>query len=353
MSSKRKFAVIGNPIDHSLSPKIHKLFAKELGQDITYEAIKVEKEVFESRVNRLFEDGYEGLNVTLPLKELAFDYADTLSEDSKACGSVNTLWKDGSKVFADTTDGRGLVRDLTEKGIDLKDKEIIILGAGGSARAIIASLLRQDPARITIGNRTRSKAEALANQFSSPTNQIKVVDLSQDLNFVPDLIVNSTSAGVLKENIEFPKNLFSKQAQVYDLSYSEFDTPFMELAMQSGTEICYDGIGMLIHQAALSFEIWTGETPSINFDKKELFVTAALKQIQKGTKIDFVIGEETFINTTEKKITKIEIDFGDGYGFRDVSIGETIKVHYQLPGKKNISTRLFFLDGSMSSRSFY
>ena len=270
MSSKRKFAVIGNPIDHSLSPKIHKLFAEELGQDITYEAIKVEKEVFESRVNRLFEEGYEGLNVTLPLKELAFDYADTLSEDSKACGSVNTLWKDGSKVFADTTDGRGLVRDLTEKGIDLKDKEIIILGAGGSARAIIASLLRQDPARIAIGNRTRSKAEALANQFSSPTNQIKVVDLSQDLNFVPDLIVNSTSAGVLKENIEFPKNLFSKQAQVYDLSYSEFDTPFMELAMQSGTEICYDGIGMLIHQAALSFEIWTGETPSINFDKKDL-----------------------------------------------------------------------------------
>lgn len=82
------------------------------------------------------------------------------------------------------------------------------------------------------------------------------------------------------------------------------------------------------------------------FDKKELFVTAALKQIQKGTKIDFVIGEETFINTTEKKITKIEIDFGDGYGFRDVSIGETIKIHYKLPGKKNISTRLFFLDGS-------
>ena len=270
MSSKRKFAVIGNPIDHSLSPKIHKLFAKELGQDITYEAIKVEKEVFESRVNRLFEEGYEGLNVTLPLKELAFDYADTLSEDSKACGSVNTLWKDGSKVFADTTDGRGLVRDLTEKGIDLKDKEIIILGAGGSARAIIASLLREDPARITIGNRTRSKAEALANQFSSPTNQIKVVDLSQDLNFVPDLIVNSTSAGVLKENIEFPKNLFSKQAQVYDLSYSQFDTPFMELAKQSGTEICYDGIGMLIHQAALSFEIWTAETPSINFGKKDL-----------------------------------------------------------------------------------
>ena len=115
------------------------------------------------------------MNVTLPLKELAFDYADILSEDSKACGSVNTLWKDGSKVFADTTDGRGLVRDLTEKGIDLKDKEIIILGAGGSARAIIASLLRQDPARITIGNRTRSKAEALANNFSSPTNQIKVV----------------------------------------------------------------------------------------------------------------------------------------------------------------------------------
>lgn len=270
MSFKRKFAVIGSPIDHSLSPKIHKLFAEELGKDITYEAIMVEKEVFEFKVNRLFEEGYEGLNVTLPLKELAFDYAHTLSEDSKACGSVNTLWKDGSKVFADTTDGRGFVRDLTEKGVVLRDKEIIILGAGGSARAIIPSLLRQDPGRVTIGNRTRSKAEALANQFSSPTNRINVVDLSQDLNFIPDLIVNSTSAGILKEDVVIPKNLFSKQAQVYDLSYSRFDTPFIELAMQSGVEKCYDGIGMLIHQAALSFEIWTGETPSINFGKKDL-----------------------------------------------------------------------------------
>ena len=270
MSSRRKFAVIGNPIDHSLSPKIHKLFAEELGKDITYEAIMVEKEVFESKVNRLFEDGYEGLNVTLPLKELAFDYADTLSEDSKACGSVNTLWKNGSKVFADTTDGRGLIRDLTEKGIDLKDKEIIILGAGGSARSIIPSLLRQDPSRITIGNRTRSRAEALANQFSSPANPINVIEMSQDLNFLPDLIINSTSAGVLKEDVVIPKNLFSKQIQVYDLSYAKFDTPFIEIAKQLGAEKCFDGLGMLIHQAALSFEIWTGEIPSINFSKKDL-----------------------------------------------------------------------------------
>ena len=167
MSVFKKFAVIGSPIDHSLSPKIHSIFAKELGIEITYEAIKVEPIHFDTSVNQLFDEGYAGLNVTLPLKELAFNYADELTEDSNLSGSVNTLWKEDGIIHGDSTDGRGLVRDLQEKKINLKNKEIVILGAGGSAKAIIPSLLREDPKRISIGNRTPVKAEQLVESFSS------------------------------------------------------------------------------------------------------------------------------------------------------------------------------------------
>ena len=271
MLSTKKLAVIGNPIDHSLSPQIHSLFAKELGLDISYEAIKVNQQSFKSKVDSLFEAGYLGLNVTLPLKELAFDYANKLSAESELCGSVNTIWKEGSILCGDTTDGRGLLRDLRDKDIEVQDKQIILLGAGGSARAIIPSLLQEGPAKLTIANRTLSRASDLADKFPSHESLINTVELSKDLDFVPDIIINSTSAGVLEEKIEFPRNLFTKGCQVYDLSYSKSDTSFIKLAMKSGVKNCYDGIGMLIHQAALSFEIWTGEKPPINFGKNELF----------------------------------------------------------------------------------
>ena len=270
MSVFKKFAVIGSPIDHSLSPKIHSIFAKELGIEITYEAIKVEPMHFDSSVNRLFDEGYAGLNVTLPLKELAFNFADELTEDSNLSGSVNTLWKEDGIIHGDSTDGRGLVRDLQEKKINLKNKEIVILGAGGSAKAIIPSLLREDPKRISIGNRTFSKAEELLEGFSSSKNKMNLFEMSENLNFKPDIIVNSTSAGIKNENIELPRDLLSKDIYVYDLSYSFEDTPFIELVKSRGIEKYHDGIGMLIHQAALSFKIWNNQVPDTSISKVEL-----------------------------------------------------------------------------------
>ena len=270
MSVIKKFAVIGSPIDHSLSPKIHSIFAKELGIEITYEAIKVEPIHFDTSVNRLFDEGYAGLNVTLPLKELAFNYADELTEDSNLSGSVNTLWKEDGTIHGDSTDGRGLVRDLQEKKINLKNKEIVILGAGGSAKAIIPSLLREDPKRISIGNRTFSKAEELLESFSSSKNKMNLFEMSENLNFKPDIIVNSTSAGIKNENIELPRDLLSKDIYVYDLSYSQEDTPFLELVKSRGIENYHDGIGMLIHQAALSFKIWNNQVPDTSISKVEL-----------------------------------------------------------------------------------
>ena len=271
MLSTKKLAVIGNPIDHSLSPQIHGLFAKELGLDISYEAIKVNQQSFKSKVDSLFEAGYVGLNVTLPLKELAFDYANKLSAESELCGSVNTIWKEGSILCADTTDGRGLLRDLRDKDIEVQDKQIMLLGAGGSARAIIPSLLQEGPAKLTIANRTLSRASDLADKFPSHESLINTVELSKDLDFVPDIIINSTSAGVLEEKIEFPRNLFTKGCQVYDLSYSKDPTPFVEMAISSGIRKCSDGIGMLIEQAALSFEIWTSMKPKTDSIKQNIF----------------------------------------------------------------------------------
>jgi shikimate dehydrogenase len=271
MSVFKKFAVIGSPIDHSLSPKIHSIFAKELGIEITYEAIKVEPIHFDTSVNRLFDEGYAGLNVTLPLKELAFNYADELTEDSNLSGSVNTLWKEDGTIHGDSTDGRGLVRDLQEKKINLKNKEIVILGAGGAAKAIIPSLLREDPKRISIGNRTLAKAEELIESYSSSSkNKINLFEMSENLNFKPDIIVNATSAGIKNESIELPGDLLSKDIYVYDLSYSLEDTPVIKLVKSRGIEKYHDGIGMLIHQAALSFKIWNNQTPNTNISKAEL-----------------------------------------------------------------------------------
>ena len=270
MSVFKKFAVIGSPIDHSLSPKIHSIFARKLGIEITYEAIEVEPMHFDSSVNRLFDEGYVGLNVTLPLKELAFNFADELTEDSNLSGSVNTLWKEDGIIHGDSTDGRGLVRDLQEKKINLKNKEIVILGAGGSSKAIIPSLLREDPKRISIGNRTFSKAEGLLESFSTSKNKMNLFEMSEKLNFKPDIIVNSTSAGIKNENIELPADILSKDAYVYDLSYSLEDTPFIKLVKSKGIEKYHDGIGMLIHQAALSFKIWNNQIPNTNISKVEL-----------------------------------------------------------------------------------
>ncbi len=270
MTELKKFAVIGSPIDHSLSPKIHSIFAKELGIEISYEAINVEPQHFDSSVARLFEEGYAGLNVTLPLKELAFELADELSDDSNMAGSVNTLWKEEGIIYGDSTDGKGLIRDLQEKKINLKNKEIVILGAGGSAKAIIPSLLKEHPQRISIGNRTISKAEKLLESFSSFRDKMNLFQMTDNLNFKPEILINSTSAGIKNQSLDFPEDIMTKDICIYDLSYSFEDTPFLKLAKSKGIENYHDGIGMLINQAALSFKIWTGQMPNSSISKVEL-----------------------------------------------------------------------------------
>jgi shikimate dehydrogenase len=260
----KKFAVIGQPIKHSLSPRIHSEFAKELGIDISYEAIEIAPKNFNSATKQLLENGYDGLNVTLPLKELAYSLADEVSQVGRESRAVNTLWKEKGKIFADSTDGKGLIEDLLNNQISLKDSNLVILGAGGAARSILPSVLSHHPKRLTLLNRTFEKSQALVDQFKASSVQIQALPIEEIPEGSLTGVINTTSAGVIGEDLILNQRIFKKADWSYDLNYSKETTYFNQLAKDSGIEVCLDGLGMLVGQAAVSFKIWTGKQPSTN-----------------------------------------------------------------------------------------
>ena len=260
----KKFAVIGQPIKHSLSPRIHSEFAKDTGVDISYEAIEVDPKNFKQETIKLFKNGYEGLNVTLPLKELAFDLADEISEMGAETGAVNTLWKEKDKIFADSTDGKGFLEDIANNQISFKDKKLVILGAGGASRSIIPSIISLGPKKVTLLNRTYDRASDLAKQFGNKGVAVEALRANETPEGKVEGIINTTSAGITGGNLIFNPELFNEVSWTYDLSYSKEATPFNKLAKNLGVKICLDGLGMLVNQAAASFQIWTGIEPETN-----------------------------------------------------------------------------------------
>ena len=263
-----KFAVIGSPINHSFSPKIHKFFADSLGMKIEYEAIEIEREEYSQRVRELFHGGFSGLNVTLPLKDLAYQNANERKTNSKNTKTANTLWTRDESIVCDSTDGPGLIQDFKSKGISVKQCNIAILGSGGSARAILPSLLAENPSSISIINRTAKNIDLLMKDLDLKEPEVSGYELNQNLESLPDIIINCSSAGLKAERIILPSGLLDKAKICYDLSYSISDTPFCLLAKESGVEKVFDGKGMLLNQAALSFKIWTGIYPEIPEDSK-------------------------------------------------------------------------------------
>ena len=258
----KKFAVIGNPISHSLSPSIHGIFAETLGLDIQYDAVEVEIQDFEEKLNSLFSQGYIGLNVTLPLKEKAFSVAKKHTETCSAARSANTLWKEGGVLCADSTDGAGLMEDLISKDLNVKGSNIVVLGAGGSSKAILPSLLKAEPKEVIIVNRTISKAKNLAEIYNNDKVKVAHGSLIDEVPFEIDGLINTTSAGLLGQELIYPKNLFHFNPWSYDLSYGEKTTEFNELAIKNNISRVHDGLGMLFRQAALSLKIWTGLKPN-------------------------------------------------------------------------------------------
>lgn len=255
------FIVIGNPISHSKSPVIHTAFARSLGLDISYhrQFCPADKESFKAVVEAFFCGGGTGANITLPFKEWAYELCDTLSSHAKSAKAVNTLAIRDGKLFGDNTDGRGLVADLTTKGVDLTSKNVAIFGAGGATLGAMLPLL-QAGANITIFNRTLVKAERLVVEFSPflQPNQTLCAKIltTQNLTGVYDVIINATSASTTGQSLDLAHTDIICTDTAYDMMYgksSEFLTHF------AGQVQTFDGMGMLINQAKLAFELWTGQ----------------------------------------------------------------------------------------------
>ena len=260
-----KYAVIGNPIAHSKSPQIHKLFAEQTGEDISYERIEAPLDGFAAKVDELRATGYKGCNVTVPFKFEAFLQTNERTERAEVAKAVNTLSFDNDIIYGDNTDGAGLVNNLKNNlNFYFNNKRILLVGAGGAAWGISLPLLHESPKRLVISNRTIAKAED-AQRILFPFTKGKLTEFVaknfDDLTGEQfDLVINATSAGLTDSEIPLPHGIFAPGALAYDLMYGR-ETPFMKFAREHGAAVVSDGLGMLVEQAAESFFIWRGVRP--------------------------------------------------------------------------------------------
>ena len=279
-----KLGVIGNPIEHSLSPKIHSIFAKQVNIQIDYQAYKVHENDLEPFITDFFKSGGDGLNITVPHKINCLNVADEYSPSVKLIGAANTLSsnKISNKIYAHTTDGAGFVADVIKKSIPIFNTNILILGAGGAAQSIIPMIHEKDPASIVVDNRTQEKIQTVLDRYNllksvEPSKGVQLTDLKnfskhRSLADNINLVINTTSAG-FEGPFSWNEDIFTTRDTIfYDLSYSKTDslTPFLKWASHYSDQ-CHNGIGMLINQAALSFELWTGIKPNTDISENEIF----------------------------------------------------------------------------------
>jgi shikimate dehydrogenase len=256
-----RYAVMGNPIAHSQSPRIHTLFAAQTGQHLEYRALLVEPGQFATAARAFQDAGGRGLSITVPFKQDAWVFADILSARAERAGAVNTLVFEAGGVRGDNTDGPGLVRDLCgNHGYSLVGRRILLLGAGGAARGILQPLLAEQPAQLVIANRTAGKALELALRFSDlgPVSGCGFAELA-GRQF--DLILNATAAGLDDAAPLVPDGLLAAEGWCYDLMYGREPTAFVRWGLERGAVQSLDGLGMLVEQAAESFHLWRGVWP--------------------------------------------------------------------------------------------
>ena len=259
MEKAAMYAVFGNPVAHSRSPEIHQAFAAQRHQPMDYQRLLSTPETFADDVRRFFASGGRGANVTVPFKEDAHNLCHTLSDRARQAQAVNTLWMEGEHLCGDNTDGTGLVTDLRDNlGWAIKGCRILILGAGGAVRGVLAPLLAEKPDHIVIANRTQAKAENLVTRFDTQgcLSACGLDALAQQP--LPDLIINATSAGLSNQMFDLPAAFANQRIRAYDMIYG--DTPFLQWASRAGMEHA-DGLGMLVEQAAAAFAHWHGWHP--------------------------------------------------------------------------------------------
>ena len=270
-SKPDRYALVGHPVEHSRSPLIHQLFARQTGQSMTYELIDAEPPSFEIAVRGFFAAGGRGMNVTVPHKGAAFELANEVSERASAARAVNTLSMVQGSLRGDNTDGVGFIRDVTvNQRQAIAGRAVLVLGAGGAARGIVGPLLAATPRELVIANRTIERANEVVEQFGGG-RQIEAVafdDLPTRAAF--DIVINATSAGLKGEAAPFPGSLVGADTFCYDLVYSLRDTPFVEWAKQHGARRAVQGWGMLVEQAAESFLSWRGVRPDTAAILKQL-----------------------------------------------------------------------------------
>ena len=260
---EQRFTVFGHPIAHSRSPRLHALFAAQCGIALEYTATDAPPERFVGTVREFFAQGGRGANVTLPDKWLAFELADlhTLAAQRAGVANVLTRHADGT-LEAHNTDGAGLIRDLRDRhGIELKDRRVLLLGAGGAAQAVAWALLDAEVRELILANRTLERARSLGDALAQPARVCISQWRALDHCGAFDLILNATSAGVLGAAMQLPTSLANPATDAYDLAYGKAAQPFMAWAREAGARGVFDGLGMLVETAADSFEHWHGMRP--------------------------------------------------------------------------------------------
>jgi len=256
---KKHFAVIGNPIHHSLSPQIHRAFAKETGLHIEYEAILSPLDEFKNTIHKLIAQKLSGVNVTLPFKKEAYELASQHSNHAKIAEAINTLEFKNDQIIGHNTDGIGLVRDLEQNlNVDLKRKKILLIGAGGAAEGVIYSLLEKELSELTLTNRTIEKSHVIQNKMDVHAKSfdvnLNVIEITKCPNQYFDLIINATSTSLNNTDLAINHKVFHKGSLAYDMMYGK-ETSFIREAQSQGSKTS-DGLGMLVEQAAEAFFIW-------------------------------------------------------------------------------------------------
>jgi shikimate dehydrogenase len=256
-----RYAVIGNPVAHSLSPAIHARFAAQAGERIEYVALLAPRDGFRATAERFFAEGGRGANVTLPFKVEAFELAHEASQRARDAGAANFLVVRDARIVADNTDGIGLLADLRENlGVAVRGARLLLLGAGGAARGVVGPLLDESPARLVVANRDPARARALAERFAA-RGAIAACALDAIPEEPFDVVLNATSAAMLGASLSLPAALLREGVLAYDMAYGAAAEPFLARARERGARAC-DGLGMLVEQAAESYRLWRGHRPA-------------------------------------------------------------------------------------------
>lgn len=256
-----QYAVMGNPIGHSQSPRIHTLFAEQTGQALEYRAIEVAEGGFPEAVRAFRDGGGRGLNVTVPFKQEAWALVEKRSREAERAGAVNTIaFSDDGTLYGHNTDGIGLLRDITVNlGLEVAGRRVLVLGAGGAVRGVLQPLLRAHPGRVVIANRTAERAVELAEAFAD-LGAVEGCGFDGLAGQAFDLAINGTAASLGGEVPPIPESALAPDAICYDMMYAAEPTPFMQWAERHGGH-GVDGLGMLVEQAAESFLLWRGVRP--------------------------------------------------------------------------------------------